>query len=42
MGDFIHTYVNKKDRWTSPKFLIGESYGTVRASGLVGSLQQRF
>ena len=42
MGDFIHTYVNKKDRWTSPKFLIGESYGTTRASGLVASLQQRF
>ena len=42
VGDFIHTYVNRKDRWTSPKFLIGKSYGTVRASGLVGSLQQRF
>ena len=34
VGDFILTYVNKKDRWTSPKFIIGESYGTTRASGL--------
>ena len=42
VGDFILTYVNKKDRWTSPKFIIGESYGTTRASGLVASVQQRF
>ena len=42
VGDFIHTFVNKKDRWTSPKFIIGESYGTTRASGLAASLQQRF
>ena len=35
VGDFILTYVNKKDRWTSPKFLIGESYGTVRALSLI-------
>lgn len=42
VGDFILAYVNKKDRWTSPKFIIGESYGTTRASGLAASLQQRF
>lgn len=42
VGDFIHAYVNKKDRWSSPKFIIGESYGTTRASGLAASLQQRF
>jgi carboxypeptidase C (cathepsin A) len=42
VGDFIHTFVNKKDRWTSPKFIIGESYGTTRASGLAASLQSRF
>ena len=28
-------------RWTSPKFLIGESYGTTRAAGLAGYLQER-
>ena len=29
------------DRWSSPKFLIGESYGTIRSAGLVGELQNR-
>lgn len=42
VGDFIYTFVNRKDRWMSPKFIIGESYGTTRASGLVASVQQRF
>jgi carboxypeptidase C (cathepsin A) len=42
VGDFIHSYIAKKDRWTSPKFVIGESYGTTRASGLAGSLVSRF
>lgn len=42
VGDFIYTYINKKDRWSSPKFIIGESYGTTRAAGLSASLQQRF
>ena len=28
-------------RWGSPKFLIGESYGTTRAGGLAGYLQER-
>jgi carboxypeptidase C (cathepsin A) len=42
VGDFIHSFVNQKDRWSSPKFIIGESYGTTRASGLAASLQQRF
>ena len=42
VGDFIYAFVNKKGRWPSPKFIIGESYGTTRASGLVASVQQRF
>ena len=42
VGDFLYTFVNKKDRWSSPKYIIGESYGTTRASGLVQSVQQRF
>ncbi len=42
VGDFIHSFLIKKDRWTSPKFVIGESYGTTRAAGLAGSLQTRF
>lgn len=39
LGDFIRLYVTKNDRWGSPKFIIGESYGTTRASGLAGYLQ---
>lgn len=42
VGDFILTYVNRKDRWASPKFIIGESYGTTRAAGLAASVQSRF
>jgi carboxypeptidase C (cathepsin A) len=39
MGDFIRIFTQRQGRWPSPKFLIGESYGTTRASGLVGYLQ---
>jgi len=38
LAEFIRLYTLRKDRWTSPKFLIGESYGTTRASGLAGYL----
>ncbi|MFO7537227.1 MAG: peptidase S10 [Chloroflexota bacterium] len=41
VGDFIRLYTSRNGRWTSPKFLIGESYGTTRAGGLSGYLQQR-
>ena len=41
VGEFIRLYVTRNKRWESPKFLIGESYGTVRASGLAGHLQER-
>lgn len=41
VGDFIRLYVSRYGRWTSPKFLIGESYGTTRAAGLSGYLQER-
>ncbi|MEZ4717096.1 MAG: hypothetical protein R2851_13575 [Caldilineaceae bacterium] len=33
--------MSRNDRWLSPKFLIGESYGTTRAAGLAGYLQDR-
>lgn len=39
VGDFIRLYTTRYKRWTSPKFLIGESYGTTRAAGLAGYLQ---
>jgi carboxypeptidase C (cathepsin A) len=41
VGDFIRLYTTRYARWTSPKFLIGESYGTTRAAGLSGYLQER-
>jgi carboxypeptidase C (cathepsin A) len=42
VGDFIRLYATRSKRWTSPKFLAGESYGTTRAAGLSGYLQQRY
>lgn len=42
VGDFIRLYTTRNNRWLSPKFLIGESYGTTRASELSGYLQNRF
>ena len=41
IGDFIRLYTTRYQRWVSPKFLIGESYGTTRAAGLSGYLQER-
>ena len=34
IGEFIRMYLGRNERWTSPLFLVGESYGTTRASGL--------
>jgi carboxypeptidase C (cathepsin A) len=42
VGEFIRLYTTKYGRWASPKFLAGESYGTTRATGLSGYLQDRF
>lgn len=41
VGDFIRLYTSRNQRWLSPKFLAGESYGTTRAAGLSGYLQDR-
>ncbi|MGL4649403.1 MAG: S10 family peptidase, partial [Caldilineaceae bacterium] len=41
VGDFIRLYVSRYKRWRSPKFLVGESYGTTRAAGLAEYLQGR-
>lgn len=41
VGSFIRLYTGRYDRWLSPKYLAGESYGTTRAAGLAGHLQQR-
>ncbi len=42
VGDFIRLYTTRNQRWSSPKFLVGESYGTTRASGLSDYLQSRY
>jgi carboxypeptidase C (cathepsin A) len=42
VGAFIRMWVSRYGRWASPKFLIGESYGTTRASGLAGHLLERY
>jgi len=39
-AQFINTYVNRNNRWNSPKFLIGESYGTFRSAALGNDLQK--
>jgi carboxypeptidase C (cathepsin A) len=39
VGDFIRLYTTREQRWDSPKFLCGESYGTTRAAALSGYLQ---
>jgi carboxypeptidase C (cathepsin A) len=41
VGDFIRLYTTRNGRWSSPKYLAGESYGTTRAAGLSGYLQNR-
>lgn len=40
LARWIATFVTRQGRWTSPKYLIGESYGTTRVSGLAGQLQE--
>ena len=40
-GEFINGYLGAYNRWPSPKFLIGESYGTIRSAGLSQELQSR-
>ena len=39
LAEWISTFVTRNNRWASPKFLIGESYGTTRVSGLALELQ---
>ena len=39
LAEWIATFITRQGRWTSPKFLIGESYGTTRCAGLAAELQ---
>lgn len=40
VAEFIRTYITTHDRWNSPKYLLGESYGGIRSALLVSRLQQ--
>ncbi|MCH7413922.1 carboxypeptidase [Belliella sp. R4-6] len=39
LSDWVNTFVTRQNRWASPKYLIGESYGTTRVAGMVSQLQ---
>lgn len=39
LADWLNNFVSRHDRWTSPKYLKGESYGTTRVAGLAHELQ---
>jgi carboxypeptidase C (cathepsin A) len=41
VGEFVRLFVTREQRWASPKYLLGESYGVLRVGGLVDYLQQR-
>ena len=41
LAEWINTFVTRNNRWRSPKYLVGESYGTTRVSGLALELQSR-
>ncbi len=41
LAAWVNTFVSRHNRWLSPKFLIGESYGGTRVSGLAGALQDQ-
>lgn len=42
VGDFIRLWITNNNRWSSPKYLCGESYGGIRAAGLANHLQDRY
>ena len=42
VSQFIRGYVNENERWNSPKYLLGESYGTFRSAGVADYLQANF
>jgi carboxypeptidase C (cathepsin A) len=42
VGEFIRLFLTVQQRWQSPLFLVGASYGTTRAAGLAGYLPERY
>ncbi|WP_051694483.1 S10 family peptidase [Desulfohalovibrio reitneri] len=42
VAEFVRLWLTRNDRWTSPKFAAGESYGTLRAAGLADKLYDAY
>jgi carboxypeptidase C (cathepsin A) len=40
-SNFIRLYITRYERWSSPLYLLGESYGTMRAAGIAGYLSEK-
>ncbi|MFY9910283.1 MAG: peptidase S10 [Candidatus Sulfotelmatobacter sp.] len=40
-SEFVRLYISRNERWSSPLFILGESYGTTRAAGIAGYLADR-
>ncbi len=40
-SEFIRLFITRNERWSSPLYLLGESYGTTRAAGVAGYLADR-
>jgi carboxypeptidase C (cathepsin A) len=40
-SEFIRMYISRYERWNSPLFLFGESYGTTRSAGIAGALAEQ-
>jgi len=40
-SEFIRLYISRNERWSSPLYILGESYGTTRAAGIAGYLADR-
>lgn len=41
LAEWVNTFVTRKNRWESPKYIIGESYGGTRVMGLANELQSK-
>jgi carboxypeptidase C (cathepsin A) len=42
LGEFVSRYLSESGRWNSPRYLMGESYGTTRSAALAAVLQNRY
>src|SRR5665213_447401 len=42
LGEFVSRYLSEAGRWNSPRYIMGESYGTTRSAALAAVLQNRY